>query len=191
MYTSGVTELEQVLAETFAVAWQGGLMGLLLLGALGGLTWAWYRTRWETKDPRWQEAVRDWWHPRMQIERWIRFRWIHPDSLYWIAHVDFSKGPLVLEGPVNDALYWSFTYYTGTEVNPSVSSRTVTLPPGSDTFRITLSRQPPADGDWIEVRPDAGKGVVYLRIYEPRHLYPSRLPRISRDGQVLVERVDA
>ncbi|MCB9683923.1 MAG: hypothetical protein H6738_01785 [Alphaproteobacteria bacterium] len=184
-------DLGRLLGEALAISWQGTLMAPVLLGLFAAGVWLWYQSRWETKNPNWQEAIRDWWSPRMQIERWIRFRWIHPDTLYWIAHVRFDQGPLVLEGQTTDALYWSFTYYASTEVNDSISSRNIVVEPGTDRFRIHFAQERPAEAtNFVKVRPDAKKGVIYFRIYEPAHLYPSRLPRVSRGGRVLIERVD-
>ncbi len=134
---------------------------------------AWYWLAWPRK-PRWMEALRHGHLPRIRIERWIRFRWIHPDCQYWILPVRFDRGPVTIEGVAPDAPYWSLTSYRFTEVNPSVRHDEVErLPDGRYRARLTT--------------PATGRGVLYLRVYEPRHAAPMPLPRVEQGGRVLTD----
>lgn len=162
----------------------GVLLAPVLLLVLAGGIGAWYLLAW-THEARWLEARVDDDLLRMQIERWIRFRWIHPDCRYWILPVHADRGPIVLEGRPLDALYWSVTYYEHLEVNPLVSSESVTLGPDG-RFRITFSAAPVGE-NWVPVRADAGRAVLYLRAYVPRTAGPLRLPRVTQGGRLLAE----
>ncbi len=163
-------------------------MGVVVLALSVGGFYASYLMTWEA-DQRWEEAIRDWYRPRMMLERWIRFRWIHPDSLYWIVHVRMDKGPIRLEGLPTDALYWSYTYYSSTEVNGSISSDNVVLEPDG-SFVIHFSEDA-SNKNNVLVDPSHKRAVIYFRIYEPGALFPSKLPKVFQNGELLVERSDA
>ena len=171
-------------AELWRITWQGALLAPVVLVLALACAWVGYRAGWD-RDPQWTEAWRHAHRPHMVIERWIRFRWIHFDSQYWIVPVRFDEGPVVLRGTPPDALYWSLTFYEWTEVHDSVSSSDVVLEPDG-AYEITLSAEPGAD-NWIEVPPGTGKGVIYLRAYEPQLGWPVALPSVSQGGRVLVE----
>lgn len=149
---------------------------------LGGL-WLLYRSRFGGAQ-RWLEAVRHQYTLEMIIGRWIWFRWIHLDCQYWIVHVDFSKGPIELLGQPPEGSYWSFTYNTWTEVNPSVNSENVALTPEGG-YRIHLTKDDRGDKNQILVRPDARLGVIYFRIYEPPRAFPTVLPEVRQNGITL------
>ena len=176
---------KQLHKKTWTLLWQGSLIGVVILLLAASGVWGWYTFTWE-HNQRWEEAVRHWHRPKMMIERWIRFRWIHPDALYWIVRVRFDRGPIVLEGTPTDALYWSFTHYAGTEVNASVSSESVVLEPDG-SYRIHFSKEKTGK-NWIPVKDGSKRGVIYFRIYEPAALFPSRMPRVSQNGEIVVQR---
>ncbi|MFK7892562.1 MAG: hypothetical protein AB8B63_17220 [Granulosicoccus sp.] len=147
---------------------------------LGGL-WFAYRSTWRGPK-RWMEASRHQHRLALIVGRWIWFRWIHLDCQYWILHLDFRAGPVELRGLPPEGSYWSFTYNTWTEVNPSVNSQTASLEEDG-TYRITLDKTS-ADGNWIKVRDNAGLGVIYFRIYESSN-FPAALPSVWQNGELL------
>ena len=176
----------RLLAERGAVrraVWQGLLLGPVLLVVFVGSWGAWYLGTWD-RDPQWHEVWRHAHRPYVAIERWIRFRWVHFDSQYWIVPVRLDRGPVVLEGLPPDALYWSITWYAWTEVNGSVSSESVQLEPDG-SYRVVLSvdEQP---RNWIAVPPEARRAVIYLRAYEPAHAWPVLLPTVTQGQRTLV-----
>jgi len=162
---------------------QGVFLGpVLLLGAVAAVG-VWYRAAWD-RDVQWHEAWRHEHRPFVAIERWIRFRWIHFDCQYWIVPVRLDRGAVVLEGMPPDALYWSITWYAWTEVNHSVSSNNVVLE-SDGSYRIVLSvdEQP---GNWIPMGPDTDRAVIYLRAYEPTHMWPVSVPSVTQNDRLLV-----
>jgi hypothetical protein len=136
------------------------------------------------RRPRWREATLHAHVPIIALARWARFRWKHPDCLYWILPVPLDRGDLLVEGLPNECLYWNLTYYSWTEINGSVSSETVELAPDG-TFTIRLTKSPSGEANTIGLRAAARSGVLYYRIYEPRGLYPTRLPRVRCGGRIL------
>ncbi len=161
---------------------QGLLLAPLLLAMFVGVGAARYVGVWDSA-PQWHEAWRHAHRPYVAIERWIRFRWVHHDSQYWIVPVRLDQGPVVLEGAPPDALYWSVTWYEWTEVNPSISSQSIELE-SDGSYRIVMSVEP-QPGNWLPVRDGVDRAVVYLRAYEPRHQWPVTVPSVSRHGTVL------
>ncbi len=173
------------MGEPMALLWQSIIGAVLLIVVAGAVVWIWYILIWE-KNQKWEEARRHHWRLRMKIERWIRFRWIHYDSLYWIIHVRFDRGPIILSGFPTDAVYWSVTYYAGTEVNASISSSSVVLE-DDGSYNIEFSETPGTSKNHIPVRASDRRGVIYLRIYEPAALFPSQLPTVTQNGTTLTE----
>ena len=160
------------------------LFTLLFVGlALVGL-WLAYRMTWRGPQ-RWMEATRHQHKLALKVGRWIWFRWIHLDCQYWIVHLDFSVGPIELRGRSPEGPYWSFTYNTWTEVNPSVNSETVKLDEDGG-YRITFATET-ADGNWVPVRKGARLGVIYFRIYETPANFPSVLPEVWQNGVQIVK----
>lgn len=170
------------------VLWQGALLApVLVLFGLGAL-WFAYRRTWSGPQ-RWMEATRHQHRLALAVGRLIWFRWIHLDCQYWIFHVDFSKGPIELHGMPTPSVYWSFTYTTWTEVNSVLNNREVTLNEDG-SYNIVMAQsesesEPGSARNRIPVRPDAGKGVIYFRIYEAEETYPVNLPEVRQGGRVL------
>jgi hypothetical protein len=166
------------------VLWQGALLApVIMVLSVAGL-WLAYRRTWRGPQ-RWMEANRHRHRLALIVGRLIWFRWIHPDCQYWILHVDFSNGPLELRGHPTPSLYWSVTYTTWTEVNPVLNSRTTKLEDDGG-YRIRMSVEPPAtEHNWIPVRADAGKGVIYVRIYEADAVHPVMLPQVRQNGRII------
>ncbi len=160
---------------------------LLITLMLSGLTvaglWIAYRMTWRGPQ-RWMEATRHHHKLALKVGRWIWFKWIHLDCQYWIVHLDFSAGPIELRGRPAKGSYWSFTYNTWTEVNPSVNSETVRLEKDG-SYRISFSVEA-QDGNWVQVRKGAGLGVIYFRIYESPANFPADLPEVRQNGAQLV-----
>lgn len=168
----GVSVLLQ--AASMYLVLSGLLAAFLLYYALTGLL----------ARARWREATQHAYLPAVALARWARFRWKHPDCLYWILPVRFDRGDIVVEGFETEALYWNLTYYTWTEINGSVSSERVSRRPDGG-FTIRLSKTAESGVDTIAVERSARFGVLYLRIYEPHQLFPTRLPRVTVGGREL------
>ena len=164
------------------------LLSLLLVPIIIAGVAGFFLLRWE-KIGRWQEAKRHEFRIRMKIARWIWFRYIHLDCQYWIAFVNFDKGPLKLVGQPPDALYWSFTYNKFMEVGPVINSNDVRIGRnGEYEILISTDRPEDAEANWLNLRKGVGRGVIYFRIYEPRGNFPTRLPSVFQNGkQVVVE----
>ena len=162
------------------------LLSLVLVPIIVAGVAAFFWFRWE-KIGRWQVAKRHEFRLRMQIARWIWFRYIHLDCQYWIAFVDFDKGPLRLVGQPPDALYWSFTYNKFTEVGPVINSNDIKLRQDG-TYEILISTNEPEDAEanWLKLRKGVGRGVIYFRTYEPRGNFPSRLPSVFQNGKQII-----
>ncbi|MCB9676260.1 MAG: hypothetical protein H6737_14150 [Alphaproteobacteria bacterium] len=170
-----------MLPEPFGTVVEGVLLAPLFLVAASLGAWVLYRGTWEGRD--WMEAVRDQHRPWMWLERWIRFRWIHPDCQYWVLPVRLDRGPIEVEGRAPEGLWWCLTWYAHTEVNASLASHEVELD-GAGGYRIRIA----AEGDgplWIPTRPGVKHAVLSLRIYEPAHPHPIWLPRVTQGGRVL------
>ena len=154
----------------------------IIIAGVAGFFWL----RWE-KIGRWQEAKRHEFRIRMQIARWIWFRYIHLDCQYWIAFVNFDKGPLKLVGHAPNALYWSFTYNKFMEVGPGINSNDIEIgPDGEYEIQISTDGLKGADANWLKLRKGVGRGVIYFRIYEPRGNFPSRLPAVFQNGKQII-----
>jgi len=163
------------------------LLSILLIPIMIGVVVCSIWFRWERLG-RWQEARRHEHRFRMKIARWIWFRWIHLDCQYWIAFVNFNKGPITVVGSSPDALYWSFTYNRFMEVNDVVSSRNMVVDENG-CYQLVLSYDQPRDEfnkNWLEVRRSVGRGVIYFRIYEPDSSYPTQLPSVTQDGRRII-----
>jgi hypothetical protein len=166
--------------------WEVIVVGLALgpLLLIFGLTLAQalYRLAWD-RNCRWMEAVRDAYRPWMWIERWVRYRFIHRDCLYWCLPVRLDRGIIEVEGAPPAGTWWSFTWYEGTEVNQSIGAHNVVLGPGG-RYRIQHGGERRGD-NWIPTRPSVSRAVLSLRIYEPKGLYPSPVPVVMQAGRCL------
>lgn len=161
------------------------LFTLFLVGLSITAIWLAYRLTWRGQQ-RWMEMTRHQNRLALIVGRWIWFKWAHIDCQYWILHLDFSAGPIELRGSPPTASYWSFTYNTWSEVNPSINSETVQLD-ADGSYRIVYSREQ-REGNWIQVRPHAKLGVVYFRIYESPADLPSDLPEVWQNDQPILRR---
>ena len=153
---------------------------LLVLGVAlvrGFYLWSWGSNR------RWMEAVRDGHRPWMWVERWVRYRFIHRDCLYWCLPVRLDHGVIDVEGTPPASTWWSFTWYETTEVNQAISAHNVVLERDGH-YRIRLGGER-RDGNWIPTRPGVRRAVLSFRIYEPEGLYPSRIPSVIQAGRCL------
>jgi len=137
---------------------------------------------WFIPYPRWREATLHSYLPLMALARWGRFRWKHPDCFYWVLPVRFDKGDVVVQGIPTEALYWNFTYYIWTELNSSISSENIKLDPDGG-FTVCFGKGSPKGGNFIPVRQSARFGVLYYRLYEPAHVFPNYLPRVTVGGR--------
>ena len=171
-------------SELMNILLEGVLLSPVLLLVAAGCGWAFYLGTWD-RNQSWQEATRHYFRPWMMVERWIRFRWIHPDCQYWIFPVRFDRGAVTVKGVPTEAMYWSFTFNTWTEVNPSVNSESVALNKNGQ-YEITFSQEKSGQ-NWVPVREGTKRGVLYFRIYEPAALFPARLPEVIQNGRVLAE----
>lgn len=158
------------------------LFTLVFVGIAIGVIWLAYRMTWRG-DQRWMEMTRHQYKLAMAVGRWIWFKWAHIDCQYWILHLDFSVGPIELRGRPPAGSYWSFTYNTWSEVNPSVNSEEVKLE-DDGSYRIVFSHEK-CDGNHILVRQGAGLGVIYFRIYESPANFPSALPEVRQNNQLV------
>ena len=147
----------------------------LAVASLLWITWGWW--------PSWEEAGLHARRPRMWLERWVWFRWIHPDCQYWVAHVRLDKGPIVVRGEAPEALYWSLTWYQGTQTRDSIDGDRV---PVDEDGRYSIAIGAPATAQ-VQLGVPAGvrRAVLYLRIYQPASGSPS-LPSVTQRGRVLV-----
>ncbi len=155
----------------------------IIFGVVVGILWF----RWE-RIGRWQEARRHEHRFRMKIARWIWFRWIHLDCQYWIAFVNFNKGPITVVGSSPRALYWSFTYNKYMEVNDVVNSTSIVIDQ-DNRYEVVLSNAQPAklpQQNWVMVRKNVGLGVIYFRIYEPVSSFPTQLPSVFQGGREII-----
>ena len=162
------------------------LLTLLFVGLSLGVTWLMYRMTWRGPQ-RWMEMTRHQHKFAMVIGRWIWFKWAHIDCQYWIVHLDFSAGPVELIGTPPAGSYWSFTYNTWSEVNPSINSESVKLE-ADGSYRIALDSSQRSNKNFIPVRDNARLGVVYFRIYEAPANFPSELPEVRQNGKLIVRR---
>jgi hypothetical protein len=153
---------------------------LLILGLVAAQ--ALYRLTWD-RNCRWMEAMRDAHRPWMWLERWVRYRFIHRDCLYWCLPVRLDRGAIEVEGTPPTGTWWSFTWYEGTEVNAAVASHNVVLDPDG-RYRIQLGGER-RGSNWLPTRPNVKKAVLSLRIYEPQGLYPSQVPVVTQAGRCL------
>ncbi len=161
--------------------WQSALLAPMLLVITIGGAYVSYRAAW-WGTPRWHEAWRHDYRPFVAMDRWLHFRFVQPDAQYWILPVDFSEGPIRLHGTPPDAAYWSVTWYEWTEAHPTVGSTNVELAEDG-TYEITMASK--AEGsNTIPVAPDADRGVIYLRVYDPEP-GPVPLPEVTQRGRVL------
>lgn len=160
------------------------VVALVFCAIIGGALWLAYRRTWKGPQ-RWMEATRHQHKLALKIGRWIWFRWIHLDCQYWIIHLDFSAGPIEIRGYPPEGSYWSFTYNTWTEVNPSVNSATVML--GEDGRYSIVFSVDEQSGNWIPVKNEAGLGVIYFRIYESSANFPAQLPEVWQNGIQLAQ----
>lgn len=150
-------------------------VGLMAAQGLYLLTWG--------RNCRWMEAVRDGYRPWMWMERWVRYRFIHRDCLYWSLPVRLDQGVIEIEGKPPAGSWWSFTWYQGTEVNEAIGAHNVVLD-GDGRYRIRLGGER-SGANWIPTRPRVKRAVLSLRIYEPAGLYPSRVPAVMQAGRCL------
>lgn len=162
------------------VLWQSALLAPLLLFVTCTGAYVSYRAEW-WGTPRWHEAWRHDSRLFVAMDRWVHYRFVHPGAQYWMLPVDFSEGPITLRGTPPDAAYWSVTWYEWTEAHPTVGSEQVELA-ADGTYEITMSAR--AEGpNAIPVRADGGRGVIYLRIYDPEP-GPVPLPTVLQNGQI-------
>lgn len=162
------------------------LLSVLLIPIIAVMVIGSILLRWE-RIGRWQEARRHEYRFRMKIARWIWFRWIHLDCQYWIAFVNFNKGPITIIGLPPAALYWSFTYNKLMEVNDVANSNNIVV--DDESYKVVLSASRPKDlpqRNWVKVRNNVGRGVIYFRIYEPLSGYPTELPSVFQNGRRIV-----
>lgn len=150
-------------------------VGLMAARGLYLLTWS--------RNCRWMEAVRDGYRPWMWLERWVRYRFIHRDCLYWSLPVRLDQGVIEIEGKPPAGTWWSFTWYQGTEVNEAIGAHNVVLD-GDGRYRIRLGGERHGD-NWIPTRARVKRAVLSLRIYEPAGLYPSQVPAVMQAGRCL------
>lgn len=161
------------------------LFGLLLVGITLSVIWMMYRRTWSGPQ-RWMEATRHQYRLALIVGRWIWFKWIHLDCQYWILHLDFNAGVIELRGTPPECTYWSITYNTWSEVNPSINSDSIELESdGSYRIKMAEVRQP---GNWIPIRPNARLGVIYYRIYESQTNFPSQLPGVWQNEKLITDR---
>ena len=167
------------MGELLCLLIEGVALAPVVLLAGGVALWCAYRWRW--RRPRWVEAMRHQHTLWVAVERWLRFRWVHRDCLYWELPVRLDRGEIELDGLPPDCLWWCLTWYEGTEVNASVASHEVTLD-ADGRYRVRMG--PAVSGHQaLRTRPGARHAVISLRIYEPAHMYPSRLPRVTQAGR--------
>lgn len=156
---------------------------LAIVALFCGTVLAWYYAGW-TSSTDWREAWRHGSQPRMLLDRFVYLRWIHPDAQYWLAHVDFSDGPVTVRGRPPDAPYWSLTWYRSPATNDSLNDLTVVY---EDDWTYTIDFGP-EKGDapnWIEVEEHVGKALLYLRVYDPRYTHPTWLPEVRQGDRLL------
>ena len=156
-------------------------MFLFVVAYLLYLLYAFIAT-WFSPRPRWREATLHSYLPLIALARWQRFRWKHQDCFYWMLPVRFDKGDIVVQGVPTESIYWSFTYYIWTELNSSVSSETIKFDPDGG-FTIRFGKGLPEGDNFIPVRKSARFGVLFYRIYEPAHMFPNYLPRVTVGGR--------
>jgi hypothetical protein len=178
--------VKKLLSETLAALWQG-LAILLILSVLFCVVYAaiyWFS--WGS-NPHWLDAFRD------RFKLWNlpdnRFwSWIHQDTQYWVVRVRFDKGPIVIEGPVPDARYWSIAYYPARENTFSIDTQSVVLD-DRGRYRIIIGRdvENSLQQQAIKVDPDVTRGIVELRVTLPDVREPLTLPSITQDGRPLIE----
>lgn len=156
----------------------GPLLVVLALVGAGALYWF----SWES-NCRWMEAMRDAHRPWMWIERWVRYRFIHRDCLYWSVPVRLDRGVIEIEGLPPKGTWWSLTWYAGTEVNSAIGAHDVVLETDG-RYRIRLGGERGVN-NWIPTRPGVRRAVLSLRIYEPEGLYPSQVPVVIQGGRRL------
>lgn len=161
------------------------LLTIILVGLSLCAIWTAYRWTWRGPQ-RWMEMTRHQHKLAIRVGRWIWFKWAHIDCQYWILHVDFSTGPIEVRGLPPAGAYWSFTYNTWSEVNPSINSEIVNLDQYGH-YQITFSREQNGE-NWIRTRDAAKRGVIYFRIYEAPASFPSQLPEVWQNGKQIVRR---
>ena len=161
------------------------LLTLILVGLSLGAVWFAYRRTWSGPQ-RWMEMTRHQHKLALRVGRWIWFKWAHIDCHYWIVHLNFSAGPIEVHGRPPAGSYWSFTYNTWSEVNPSINSESVKLEEDG-SYRIVFSREEQGE-NWIPVCEGAKLGVIYFRIYEAPASFPAELPEVRQNGTLIVRR---
>ncbi len=67
-----------------------------------------------------------------------------------------------------------------------MSSSSVNLE-ADGSYRIQFSQSAGEGNNHIPVRETDRRGVIYFRIYEPAALFPSRLPRVTQNGNILTQ----
>jgi len=178
--------MKKLLSETLAALRQGLAILIVLLVLFCSVYAAIYWFGWGS-NAHWLEAFRD------RFKLWNlpdnRFwSWIHQDTQYWIVRVRFDRGPIVIEGPVPNARYWSITYYPAKENTFSIDTQNVVLD-DRGRYRITIGKEVEnsVHQQAIKVDPGVKRGIVELRVTLPSVREPLTLPSVAQNGRPLIE----
>ena len=177
--------MDEIGSEWRTILKQGALLLLGILIMLIGGYYAIYQLSWGSA-PHWIEGHRDRYRVANLAEN-IHWFWIHQDTQYWIIRVRFDQGPVMLEGLPPRARYWSVTYYTGNEENPSVNMESAQLN-DDGTYQITFTQAPSAGAvNQIPVTRNVKRGIIELRITLQEVSQPITLPSVLQNGDTIAE----
>ena len=172
--------------DLFPALWQGLLIFVVIFVLFGIIYFVIYWFSWGRK-PHWLEGFRD----RFKLSNLLDNRfwpWIHQDTKYWIVRLRFDKEPVVVEGEVPLARYWSLAYYPAKKNTLSIDTQSVKLDE-YNRYRITIGKEVDnsVSQQTIKVDADVKRGIIELRVTLVDEDTMLVLPRVSQNNQILIK----